>query len=348
MKFFEFKFIFNNNLSGKCDRESGKIIDISKKQMLEKKEISEIHDKAIKLDFSSRINKKENNDINIEEVPKDEFLGDLTIFKHEEVDLNSKESECRIICRNMKFLFKEKVFIFSSLSISVLLFISTIITFWVSDYLKNVLKVDPDTIFILFVITCVTAPALGIVGGGILVQKGGGYESKHSILYCLVFSCIAGGLSILTLTPVMDSVIGFGVVLWLFLFFGGALIPNMVGILLDSLTSRTLKGAGNSLNLIINASIGYLPGPYVYGIMFESLKDTNPKLPFCLTLLFSWLGVVFIVFAMIFRYKKFNKAEQEKAEMVVKNEKEVSYPSRKNSDEEPEQNGNGQKVIYEK
>lgn len=319
--------------------------------MIEKKDLSAINDKEIKLDFSSNRNKEASNynanNIAIEEVPneiKDEFMGDLTIFK-EEIELKTKESECRIICRNMKFLFKEKVFVFSSLSISILLYISTVITFWVSDYLKNVLKMDPDTIFILFVITCVTAPALGIVGGGLIVQKSGGYESKHSILYCFVFSCIAGGLAILSLTPVMDSVIGFGIVLWLFLFFGGALIPNMVGILLDSLTSRTLKGAGNSLNLIINATIGYLPGPYIYGVMYESMKDTHPKLPFSLSLLFSWVGVLFILFAMIFRYRKFSKNEKKKAEMDAKEEAELSDASKKISDED-QKNKKEEKVFF--
>jgi len=283
--------------------------------------LSEIHAKDIKIEFSEN-NKIGKADNKIEGKTKDEFIGDLTIFKIEEDESNQKDSQCKIICSNIKSLLTEKVFIFSSLSISCLLFISTIITFWVSDYLKNVLKIDPETIFILFVITCVTAPALGIVGGGIIVQKGGGYESKHSILYCLVFSCIAGGLAILSLTPVMDTIIGFGVVLWLFLFFGGALVLYIVGILLDSLTTRNLKGAGNSLNLIINASIGYLPGPYLYGIMFKSLKEKNPKLPFSLALLCSWIGVLFILLALIFRYRKFknNEKKSEEENYKIQNE----------------------------
>lgn len=293
--------------------------------------MSEINAKDIDLEIKKNSNLEES---------KDEYMGNVTIFKPEEIDSSLKESECTIICRNMKFLFKEQVFIFSSLAISVLLFISTVITFWVSDYLKNVMQIDPDTIFILFVVTCVTAPALGIVGGGFIVQKAGGYESKHSILYCLVFSLVAGGLSILTLTPLTDSVIGFGIILWLFLFFGGALIPNMVGILLHSLTSRTLKGAGNSLNLIVNASIGYLPGPYVYGIMYKELENTNKKLAFSLCLLFSWIGVFFIVLALIYRYRKFRKDEAAAADQnevkieVEESERNKNESGSKNSNED--------------
>jgi len=205
----------------------------------------------------------------------------------------------------MRILFCEPVFVFSSISISILLFISTVITFWVSDYLKNVMKIDENTIFILFVITCVTAPASGIIGGGIFVQKTGGYESKHSILYVFIFGICAGTQAILQITPITESILGFGITLWLFLFFGGAMIPNLIGILLDSLPTKTLKGAGNSLNLIITATLGYLPGPYVYGILFQALKDTNPRLPFALSLLYSWVGILFVFLAMIYRYKKF-------------------------------------------
>lgn len=221
----------------------------------------------------------------------------------------------------MKILFTEKIFIFSSLGISVLLYISTVITFWVSDYCKNVMKIPEDTIFILFVVICVTAPAAGIILGGCIVEKMGGYESKNSVMFCFIAGCFAGGLSIFSLTPIMESTIGFAVILWLFLFFGGSIIPNMVGILLDSLPTKKLKGAGNSLNMVINASLGYLPGPYVYGMLYNNYKETNPRIAFIVTLLFSWVGVLCIFFAMIFRYKKFAEIEKLKKEEEKEDDK---------------------------
>lgn len=255
-----------------------------------------------------------------------------------------------MICRNIKILFTMPVYIFSALSISTLLFISTIITFWVSDYLKNVMKIDEDTIFLLFVITCVTAPATGIVGGGIIVQKSGGYESKHSILFCFVFGFCAGLLSILTLTPVTESILGFGITLWLFLFFGGAMVPNMIGILLDSLPTKSLKGAGNSFNLIVSATLGYLPGPYMYSLIMKAFKDTNPRLPFSLCLLYSWVGVLFVSIAMIYRYKKFEEIRlknkqnieiEEEIEMQMQEEEEKNeIDSEENNDSKGNDNDN--------
>jgi MFS family permease len=233
----------------------------------------------------------------------------MTLFKQDE-KVETKESQCSILCSSIRILLTEKIFIFSSLGISVLLYISTVITFWVSEYCKNVMKIPESTIFILFVVICVTAPASGIILGGCIVEKMGGYESKHSILFCLIAGALAGGLSILATTPIMTSTSGFAVILWLFLFFGGSIIPNMVGILLDCLPSKKLKGAGNSLNMVINSALGYLPGPYIYGVMYNNFKDTNPRIPFMITLLFSWIGVVCILIALIFRYKKFDEIER--------------------------------------
>ena len=112
------------------------------------------------------------------------------------------------------------------MSVTTLLFISTAIVFWTSDYLEKVLKVPVEKILIVFIITCITAPALGIVIGGCIVQKLGGYETKHSILVCFFLSLLAWCISIPTYF--LDFT-GFAFCLWLILFFGGSIIPNLMG-----------------------------------------------------------------------------------------------------------------------
>jgi len=57
---------------------------------------------------------------------------------------------------------------------TVLFYIVTVIQFWISNYLKDVLHIEDKEIFISFVITCVTSPTLGIIIGGWIVQKAGG------------------------------------------------------------------------------------------------------------------------------------------------------------------------------
>ncbi len=112
------------------------------------------------------------------------------------------------------------------MSVTTLLFISTAIVYWTSDYLEKVLLVPTHKILIVFIITCITAPSLGIVVGGCIVQKLGGYEAKHSITICFLFSLIAW---ILAIPIYWLEFTGFAICLWLILFFGGSIIPNLMG-----------------------------------------------------------------------------------------------------------------------
>jgi hypothetical protein len=109
-----------------------------------------------------------------------------------------------------------------------LMFISTIIQFWTSDYLKIVIKAESSMILVSFILTCLTAPVLGIITGGCIVQKFGGYESKNALNVCSVFGILAVLFAIFITQ--LDSLVGFATFLWIFLFFGGCIVPNLIGI----------------------------------------------------------------------------------------------------------------------
>jgi CBS domain containing-hemolysin-like protein len=127
----------------------------------------------------------------------------------------------------MKRLCPNKIYVFSLCAVCIFNFISFSIQFWVSDHLKSVMKFDEDQITVVFIITCVTAPLSGVILGGYIVGKIGGYVNKKAILFCVIASLFAGIDSILIVFQ--DSLLGFAIVLWIFLFFGGATIPNLLG-----------------------------------------------------------------------------------------------------------------------
>ncbi len=110
---------------------------------------------------------------------------------------------------------------------TVLFFITTVVQFWISDYLRKVLKVPNNLIFAAFVTTCVTAPTLGIIIGGWVVQKCGCYEGKHSITFVFGFACVSSVFSVFITE--MDTLEGFAPCLWMYFFFGAGLVPNLVG-----------------------------------------------------------------------------------------------------------------------
>jgi len=89
--------------------------------------------------------------------------------------------------------------------------------------------ISNDLIFACFVVTCVTAPTIGIILGGWIVQRFGGYQSKHSITFVFGFACISTAISFFITR--IDTLGAFAPLLWLFFFFGGGLVPNLVGII---------------------------------------------------------------------------------------------------------------------
>ena len=110
---------------------------------------------------------------------------------------------------------------------SSLFFVITGIQFWISDYMRIILKKDQQTVFIAYSISALTAPTFGVLLGGILLDKYGGYTGPHALNICLFFGTMASltGIPI----PFFDDfrlVVAF---LWFLLFFGGALMPAVTG-----------------------------------------------------------------------------------------------------------------------
>ena len=259
------------------------------------------------------------NDINVDEIHKDDN-NQLGVKKEDEesifgeLDEKSKDSKFAKFCE----IIKNPVYTFSCLGITTLIFISTAVIFWASDYGINVIHGKHNQVLSIFVIVCITGPILGIILGGIVVQKfAGGYEGKHSILFCLIFAICA----FVSAVPVrwISNVYGFGVCLWAILFFGGAVIPNIQGVMISSL-KKDLRAAGNSMSNILQNLLGFIPAPFVYGILYDSTKESDPKLAMTLVLWYSSVGIVFMSLAMFFRYKNWKILEK-----LIKTNKLVTF-----------------------
>ena len=78
-------------------------------------------------------------------------------------------------------LVKNGVFVGCTLCISSLYFIVTGIQFWVSDYMLTMIINDKSIVFPGYVICTITAPTLGVLVGGLLSHKVGGYKSPNAL-----------------------------------------------------------------------------------------------------------------------------------------------------------------------
>jgi hypothetical protein len=147
---------------------------------------------------------------------------------------------------------------------SVLLFVSTGIQFWMTNYFITVLAVPRTVVNVGFVAISVTAPTLGTVFGGLLLHRLGGYDSPRVLPALLALSML--GVLPGLLIPFLDNFILVAGLLWNLLFWGGGMVPGLTGLIMSAVPS-SLRSFGNSKAEIVKNLLGYFPSPFLYGVM---------------------------------------------------------------------------------
>lgn len=74
-------------------------------------------------------------------------------------------------------------FLRMSMSVTILYFVLTIIQFWGSDFLITVMKLEKEMVFGLFGFVSISGPVFGVIFGGYVSSKLGGYNNPKT-LYC--------------------------------------------------------------------------------------------------------------------------------------------------------------------
>lgn len=121
--------------------------------------------------------------------------------------------------------------------------------------------------FTAFGIVSITGPVAGVIVGGSVTTKMGGFASPKTLYTtcALAFLCFLCAAPI----PFINDFKLFNILLWLLLFSGGFILPPMTGIMLSTIDPQ-LKTTANSLaNMIYNLG-GYLPGPFIYGLIYDT------------------------------------------------------------------------------
>jgi len=222
------------------------------------------------------------------------------------------QNYCSEYLQNLKTILTQEVFVFCTLSLSTLFFITNAVQYWVTDYMQTVLDItDSKEILVSFSLICVTAPTLGLIMGGWACSLIGGYESKHSILLCVLFTTCAIPFSILV--PMAHTSLAFAIYLWLVLFFGAGIFPALTGIILTSLPPH-LRGLGNSINCFVGNLFGFIPSPYIYGLINYLYQDVDKRMAFRFIMCYPIVCLVLISLAAVFRYRKFENIEVNKKE----------------------------------
>jgi hypothetical protein len=79
-----------------------------------------------------------------------------------------------------------------------------------------------------------------------------------------VFSAVGIGAGVAI--PFVSTFYVSAILLWIVLFFGGAMVPGLTGMIMSSVQPE-MRSFGNSKGEIIKNTFGYFPSPFLYGLV---------------------------------------------------------------------------------
>jgi len=172
--------------------------------------------------------------------------------------------------------------------------------YWSSNYMITVLSVSKSVATTTVAITCITAPIAGVFVGALVASFHGGSSTPKAQVIAVVFGWV--GVACALPVPLVSSVYYFAFFCWLCLFFGGFILPTMLGMMLNTVPNK-MKGSANSIAQFSYNFLGFMPSPFVYGLLAEITNDGNKQhssIPLAVTV---YMGFVAIIIGTIGVYK---------------------------------------------
>ena len=190
-------------------------------------------------------------------------------------------------CEVLTKLIKNKAYISTMFGISCSLFVITGMQFWVSDYMQEVMHLKSSMTYIIYAIVSISAPTLGVLTGGFLIQYLGGYTDEKALNACCKLTFV--GFICASILPLFDYPIIFVIFMWLMLFFESSVTPGLTGLMIATIPDN-YKEIGNSLTQLFYNLIGFLPSPFIYGLVTSYTGGENSKWGLSVIILWSFFG----------------------------------------------------------
>ena len=246
-----------------------------------------------------------------------------------EVELTLEQKKSNLFTNLFKILCN-KLFLFCSICNSVAFFGIGVVQYFGDKYMSEVLQISDSARFILFALLCLYGPTTGMVVGGIITSKLGGYVMKSSMTFVIISMAIASTISMLISIHKIPAL--FVLTCWTYLFAIGATIPPISGIIISCLDNN-LRGDGFSVcNFILNL-FGSFPSSYVYSLLADlfskGANDTDKyRKAWGVSMAYNFFGLLLVIIGGIFRYKikgdlsetQEEKKEEEKEELKEEEE----------------------------
>lgn len=175
--------------------------------------------------------------------------------------------------QQLSHLLGNRVYVFASLALGFLTFTVEGIRYWVVLYRTEVFGDDLGKVVAAFTVVSSTAPILGMFMGGGIIDRCGGYRDKEgvarSMRILMHFSLFAGPSAAAMLLGDLgtrSSLRLFAVSTWLLLFFGGAHVAPLTGIMIGVVPVQ-MRPLSSAVSLLVNHIVGFFFAPFGVGII---------------------------------------------------------------------------------
>lgn len=103
--------------------------------------------------------------------------------------------------------------------------------------------------------------------------------------------------------PFVTNLYSLLALIWGYLFFGGILVPVITPYMLNSIEEEAERAIGNAAANVLYYGLGYLPAPWVWGMVNEYTGGTKSVYGFVTTLGMNIPAAIMLAIAMCFRPK---------------------------------------------
>lgn len=194
----------------------------------------------------------------------------FTVQTHDNMEHETlHRSRFRRVLRKVGKLLLNPIYILLILSLCSLYFVVNGLQMWVTSYLEGPpVYAGKNAIVAVFGACSVTGPIAGVLFGGWLVDRAGGYkEMMRTSLISTLLGALACGMSFASLFT--SSLGGFAACTWILLFFGGAAVPALVGMSLSTVDKR-LRPLASGFGSCMYNLLGFFLGPFIAGAVADS------------------------------------------------------------------------------
>ena len=233
-----------------------------------------------------------------------------TIYEEEEkTEINKDNNNKNNYFSDLFILLSDKLYVLCLISRCILHGLNTCLHYWLSDFLRTVIKEKQVKVTIYYSIICFAGPLGGLLANVQLKSIIGDYQSRKSSYPIVILQTIASIFSIGI--GLMNSILSVSIITIIFLIFNSSVLPLIQGILISCIDKK-LSAVGFAFASTCTQLLTAGTTPMIYGYINDKYKNKYPRLAMVSIMSVNLLAVPLLIILAILRNKKFDEEEKNK------------------------------------